>query len=223
MQAILDQDPQQQPCTGPLKHALQGKVISLGEMPLYTRDSPQDDPWKFMRYPVNRAKHLLKVRLRSDQYFVDEEGIFRTGRAYGNLMHQLFSAIDTLEDVDAAVEDLHKEGLLPGKEVAALSEFVKTLLKREELAPWFSRKETMEIRKEHSLFDGSGQVLRPDRVMVEGEKATVVDFKFGETEKGSYRTQVSNYMEHLKQMGFARVEGYLWYVVLDRIVKIDQT
>jgi hypothetical protein len=48
----------------------------------------------------------------------------------------------------------------------------------------------------------------------------VVDFKFGEAEKPSYIKQVSNYMEQLRLMGNMHVEGFIWYVMLDKTVKI---
>ncbi len=71
------------------------------------------------------------------------------------------------------------------------------------------------------MFCRSGVVLRPDRVRVEGAQATLIDYKFGELEKDSYHRQVGHYMEQLKLMGFSSVEGYLWYVLLDRILKVE--
>jgi ATP-dependent helicase/nuclease subunit A len=221
MQAILDRVPDDQPCTGVLRSSMKGKVFSLGEMPSYKLEPEAEDPWKFVSYPVNRGKRLLKVHLRSDQYFVDEEGIFRTGRMYGNMMHQLFSMIDTAEDVDRAVESLTKDGLLPEKERESLALYVREMIARKDISDWFSLSESLSIFKERSLLCGSGEVLRPDRVIVEGDRATVIDFKFGETEKASYHKQVSQYMEQLKLMGFKRVEGYLWYVMLDLTVKVE--
>ncbi|MCK5066863.1 MAG: UvrD-helicase domain-containing protein [Bacteroidales bacterium] len=221
MQVILDQHPGEQPCTGALKTSMKGQVISLGKMPRYKSEPEKEDPWKFVTYPVNRGKRLLKVRLRSDQYFVDEEGVFRTGRMYGNMMHQLFSKIDTVDDVDRAVDILHREGLLPEKERELLAENVREMIGRKGISDWFSPSGSGTIFKERSLLCSEGEVLRPDRVIVEGDRATVVDFKFGELEKPSYHRQVSNYMEQLKKMGFKRVEGYLWYVMLDLTVKIE--
>jgi ATP-dependent exoDNAse (exonuclease V) beta subunit len=221
MQAILHLIPEEQPCTGALSQSMKDNVLSFGEMPQYVLKEEREDPWKFVSYPVNRGKHLLKVHLRSDQYFVDEEGVFRTGRMYGNLMHQLFSMIDTSEDVERAVENLLKEGLLPEKESEAMTAHVREMIARKDVALWFSDSQSVSIFKERSLLCGSGEVLRPDRVIVEGEKATVIDFKFGETEQASYHRQVRHYMEELKLMGFSSVEGYLWYVMLDRTVKIE--
>lgn len=223
MQAILDRIPEDQPCTGILRNSMKGKVLSLGNMPTYTLEAKGEDPWKFVSYPVNRGKQLFKVHLRSDQYFVDEEGVFRTGRMYGNIMHQLFSKIDTAKDVDQAIASLQRDGLLPAKESEALATHVREMIGRKDISDWFSLKEGVSIFKERSLLCGSGEVLRPDRVIVEGDMATVIDFKFGETEKASYHSQVSSYMEQLKLMGFHRVEGYLWYVMLDRSVKIESS
>jgi hypothetical protein len=47
-----------------------------------------------------------------------------------------------------------------------------------------------------------------------------VDFKFGELEKPSHRNQVLTYMERLREMGYDPVDGYLWYVMLDKTVKL---
>lgn len=166
---------------------------------------------------------MFKVHLRSDQYFVDEEGVFRTGRMYGNMMHELFSKIDTARDVDRVLAGLQRDGLLPEKEREALAMHVREMIGRKDISDWFTLKEGLKIFKERSLHCGSGEVLRPDRVIIEGDMATVIDFKFGETEKASYHRQVSSYMEQLKLMGFRRVEGFLWYVMLDRTVKIESS
>jgi ATP-dependent exoDNAse (exonuclease V) beta subunit len=221
MQAILHQIPDEQPCTDVLASSLKGRVLSLGEMPVYMLEPEREDPWRFVSYPVNRGGRLLKIHLRSDQYFLDEEGVFRTGRMYGNMMHQLFSLIDTIEDVDRAVETLQRDGLLPDKDRDALAGYVREMLGREGVSDWFSLSGSASLFKERSLLCGSGEVLRPDRVIVEGDKATVIDFKFGESEKASYHKQLGQYMEQLRLMGFNKVEGYLWYVILDRIIKIE--
>jgi ATP-dependent exoDNAse (exonuclease V) beta subunit len=220
-QAILHQEPEKQPCTGILAESMEGRVLSLGEMPVYELTPEKEDPWRFQRYPVNRGGRQLKIHLRSDQYFLDEEGVYRTGRMYGNLMHQLFSLIDTVDDVDRAVAQLQREGLLPEKERTAMLAHVREIIGRKEVSAWFPRSGSASIFKERSLLCGSGEVLRPDRVVVEGERATVIDFKFGESERASHHQQVGEYMKQLSLMGFKQVEGYLWYVVLDRIIKIE--
>jgi len=220
-QATLHLEPTKQPCTGILSESLEGRVLSLGEMPAYAFAAEKKDPWRFQRYPVNKGGRQLKIHLRSDQYFLDEEGVYRTGRMYGNLMHRLFSLIDSVDDVDHAVAQLQREGLLPDKESTTMLAHVREIIGRKEVSAWFPRSGSASIFKERSLLCGPGEVLRPDRVVVEGEKATVIDFKFGESERASHHQQVGEYMKQLGLMGFKEVEGYLWYVVLDRIIQIE--
>ncbi|MBO7168943.1 MAG: Dna2/Cas4 domain-containing protein, partial [Rikenellaceae bacterium] len=59
--------------------------------------------------------------------------------------------------------------------------------------------------------------LRPDRVMIKGSRAVVVDYKFGRVKESEHKTQIKRYMELLGQMGDYSVEGYLWYVTLGEI------
>lgn len=222
MQVITQQQASESPCTGILADSMQDGVISLGSLPVYEQEADEDDPWKFTSYPVNRGQQQLKVHMRSDQYFLDEEGSLRTSRMYGNLMHELFSLIDTADDVNDAVGSLQRKGLLPEKESSGLGKHVVEMISRPEVSEWFTRRENRYIFKERSLLCGSGVVLRPDRVIVEGDKAIVIDFKFGEIELNSYRKQLTDYMEELKRMGYRKVEAYLWYVMLGRIRKIQE-
>ena len=64
--------------------------------------------------------------------------------------------------------------------------------------------------------DDGFKALRPDRVMIKDDKVVVVDFKFGNT-KPDYIRQVQGYMNLFLQMGYQKVEGYLWYVYKNHI------
>jgi hypothetical protein len=50
----------------------------------------------------------------------------------------------------------------------------------------------------------------------------VIDYKFGDKEEERYVRQVKTYCNLLQQMGYNRVKGYLWYVMLDKIVEVAQ-
>lgn len=220
LQTIMNRSPEKEPCTAVLQSYLDQNVISIGEMPLYTKRPIEEDPWQFRSYPVNRENRSLKVRLRSDQYFVDEGGVFRTGRMYGNMMHQLFSRITTEKDLEPVLNAMQREGQVPGKEREVLGDMIRQKLTGPTVKHWFSEKEKKCVYNERAILCGDGSMLRPDRVIVEGDRVTVVDFKFGETEKTSYILQVRNYMEQLRKMGYNHVEGFIWYVMLDKTVKI---
>jgi ATP-dependent exoDNAse (exonuclease V) beta subunit len=217
---ILDKSPDKEPCTARLRTYVEANTLSLGEMPEYEGLETQPDPWLFRSYPVKLDKGTVKVRLRQDQYFVDEEGIYRTERMYGNIMHQIFSRIIHKEDLKKVLEDMLIEGQIPGKEMETLEPKIRQKLDRPEVSPWFSPEKTALVYNEHAILCGQGELLRPDRVIVEEDRVTVIDFKFGELEKNLYKHQLVNYMEKFREMGYRQVEGFLWYVMLDKIVKI---
>ncbi|MBQ1747772.1 MAG: hypothetical protein II041_03715, partial [Bacteroidales bacterium] len=81
---------------------------------------------------------------------------------------------------------------------------------------------------EQSIVSGEG-VSRPDRVILPEsgkDRAVVVDFKFGKYEEGSpkdsgYRRQVKGYMRLLRRIGYAKVDGYLWYVMEGKVEKVE--
>jgi ATP-dependent exoDNAse (exonuclease V) beta subunit len=218
--SIMPWSPESEPCTESLQTYLTDNELVLGRMPEYTIRKRQEDPWLFRTYPVNSDKRSLRVRVSSDQYFADEEGIFRTERMYGNIMHRIFSGINSENDLELVMADMRKEGLISREEMEELELVIREKISRPEVKAWFSSEREVQVHNEHPIFCSSGEVLRPDRVIVEEDCVTVIDFKFGEIEKNAHRVQVQTYMEKLFEMRYANVEGYLWYVMLDKIVKI---
>ena len=58
--------------------------------------------------------------------------------------------------------------------------------------------------------------------MLSGDRAVVVDYKFGDRDPARYRRQIGEYLSLLREMGYARTEGYLWYVRQGRIEKVAE-
>jgi ATP-dependent exoDNAse (exonuclease V) beta subunit len=220
LRAVMHRQADREPCTAPLHNYLAENELIIGNMPVYTVEEEQKDAWLFKSYPVNRDRGFLKVRIRNDQYFLDEEGIYRTERMYGNIMHQIFSRIITEQDLDKVLEQMWKAGQVPLSEKDALGRLIRQKLKQAEVAPWFSADKIVKIYNEQAILCGDGAIIRPDRVVVEKDRLRVIDFKFGDIQKNYYKQQVAHYMEKLREMGHKEVEGYIWYVMLDDIVKV---
>jgi len=219
--AILNGVPEKGPSLDTLETYRTGNQIIIGNPPSFTQKAHVEEPWQFNSYPVNQGNRSLSVRMRSDEYFVDEEGAFRTGQMYGNVMHLLFSRISSPGDVDPVLISLQREGLLPNEERLKLQEILREIIARPGVDQWFSDGKKRVIYNERNIYCADGTIIRPDRVIDEGGHVTVVDFKFGEVEKRSYHKQVRMYMTHLEQMGYKSVKGYVWYVMLNKSVKIE--
>jgi CRISPR/Cas system-associated exonuclease Cas4 (RecB family) len=51
-------------------------------------------------------------------------------------------------------------------------------------------------------------------------EAIVVDYKTGEKKSDNYNWQVKRYAKTLKETGFTKVEGYLWYINQNEVEKV---
>ena len=78
------------------------------------------------------------------------------------------------------------------------------------------------VRNENEIIiPGRGSTRRPDRVMIDGRRVVVVDYKFGLRDAERHRRQMREYLRLLGEMGYAPAEGYLWYVKLGKIEKVE--
>lgn len=143
----------------------------------------------------------------------------------GTIMHQLLSQITTIDDLESAIMEFEKEGVVYDEDMnrEKLIELIRKRVNQEKVRQWFSK--DVEVYNECTILNTNpmtGEVyeLRPDRVVKDGEKWTVIDFKFGR-QKEEHTTQVLDYMQLLRDMGRQQVEGYLWYVYTNKIVEVE--
>ncbi|NIV38061.1 MAG: hypothetical protein GWN58_54195, partial [Anaerolineae bacterium] len=67
-------------------------------------------------------------------------------------------------------------GMAPD-DLAQLEQQLAVLFQDPQVKDWFSS--AWEAKQEKAILMPSGQVLRPDRVLVRGDQAVVIDFKTG--------------------------------------------
>ncbi|MDL2222103.1 UvrD-helicase domain-containing protein [Parabacteroides sp. OttesenSCG-928-N08] len=153
----------------------------------------------------------LKLRLQGRDFCIDDPR-----RKHGILMHTILSRIETVNDIEKAVESYRKEGVIDLKEKDAIIQLLRQRIQQnEKTSSWFDG--TYRVVNEVEIIDNDGSSLRPDRVMFANHKAVIVDYKFGEKEDPRYRSQLKKYVQKVKKMGYVDVESYLWYVELDKI------
>ena len=156
----------------------------------------------------------LQLRLHGKGFFFDN-----ARRKHGALMHEVLSQVRTRKDIPSAVESYRLSGVINKEEAELLIVRLEELLDTPEVLPWYDG--TARVLNEVDILFGKGLSKRPDRVMISDEKVTVIDYKFGEIQDKRHHNQVKNYMKLINEMGYERVEGYLWYVELGNIVSVD--
>lgn len=154
----------------------------------------------------------------------------------GTILHSLFSSIRTTDDVEQGLRQLELDGMLYDENLSRkhLDSMIRKRLQSQQVAHWFSPHWTL-FNECSILSVEHGKVVehRPDRVMKDSEKTIVVDFKFGKP-KDEHHVQVRQYMQLLEGMeanqstnpdngndSHPLIEGYLWYVYPNKIVKVE--
>lgn len=171
------------------------------------------------RYATSQAD--LRLRLPSQRYFDDGEEVELSPRNFGILMHRAFEEADDEEGIRRAVERMTADGTLSSAEAATLTGMIARALEHPAAREWFGGGWRQVRNEQEIILPGGGATRRPDRVMTDGERAVVVDYKFGAREPERYRRQIREYCDLLRQMGYTRTEGYLWYVKKGTIEKVE--
>ena len=159
---------------------------------------------------------------KQDQIYKEKPTVNRNDlRNYGILMHKLFEYVSNQKEAEQRLEQMYREGAISKKEVDLLREKIEKAWQNPVVASWFNPQWT-EVRNEHAiLLPGGLNTRRPDRVLIKGSEAIIVDYKFGQYEKSMYVEQIKEYIRLLQQMGYRQVHGYLWYVALEQVVPVS--
>ncbi|HAR36324.1 MAG TPA: hypothetical protein DCR87_05365 [Acidobacteria bacterium] len=141
-------------------------------------------------------------------------------RRRGELIHALLGAIEfagkDLEQVLAAAAAAVRTTDFSAREILAAAGTVKEFLSLPEVAAYFERRTGRVVHREIELVDARGRLFRADRVVVDPDRVTVIDFKTGSTDdlelRAGYFQQIKIYMAMLSDIYPGRkIKGILMY------------
>ncbi len=208
--------------------AIDDERYVIGELDEYVAPtkydaSANDNPFKvqnFSSIPLgfdiqdsNSDKTLFIQSNSSREFMFGDDGQQNPFIIEGNIMHHIFSAITTKADVPKAVGRLVFDGVISHDDSCRYVRAVEEAIAMPEVIDWFSGK--YRVLNEHNIIYSDAEahhsVSRPDRIMIDANRAIVVDYKFGQP-RTQHRRQLEHYNSLLRSMGFVDVECYLWYV-----------
>ena len=164
----------------------------------------------------------MRLALPSARYFDDEPEAELSPRNFGILMHRAFAEAESADDIPKAVEQMLADAVISHKEAEQLRSMIGQALQNPLVHSWFAvDKADTEVRNENDIILPSGvSTRRPDRVIIRGRSATVVDYKFGHEKRAAYNRQIAEYKSLLTQMGYTDVKGYIWYVTAGEVEEV---
>jgi ATP-dependent exoDNAse (exonuclease V) beta subunit len=185
------------------------RIMEFGEpgqkINLHTKSSLEQ--WPVHELRILNDTDVIKIK-GSSTYNVNED--VTKAREYGILVHYLLSQVLSSGDVDAVVSQAFLSGDISEKEATAISVSIKNLLAIETISAYFIP--GIEIKNELEILTASGEILRPDRVVILNGEAIVIDYKTGKRNPARYHAQMQDYEQALLSLGYKSVKKILLYI-----------
>jgi len=131
-------------------------------------------------------------------------------REYGILVHYILSKIKTKDDVDSVIEQAILSGDITVEESQKMISEIKRLLSITSISAYFE--EGVNVKNELEILTAAGDILRPDRVVISGNNAVVIDYKTGKKNAQKYHAQMQDYEYALLNLGYSSVKKLLLYI-----------
>jgi ATP-dependent exoDNAse (exonuclease V) beta subunit len=160
-----------------------------------------------------------KVQIRSGARDIDAGTIpeWKARISYGILIHELLADVSGQEEALLKLESRHRNLSLTEVEYGKAKAQINRIFSNALVLDWFHPRWT--VKREAEIISGKGRSKRPDRVIIDGKKAIIIDFKTGQA-RDNDRRQVKYYTNLMKEMGFESVEGYLLYTEQGEVEKV---
>lgn len=131
-------------------------------------------------------------------------------RRKGIILHEIMSRTATLDDFIHQIDKEVTLGRLTEEDRDSYTEKLKAALKHPIIGTWFKEDDATSTLTEQDILTKDG-LYRPDKVLIKGNQAVVIDYKFGAHNNGKYRKQVRQYLSLLEKMGYESPMGHIWY------------
>ena len=149
---------------------------------------------------------MLISRLAPDVWDVEDP---EKNKEWGNLVHNVLSQIFTIEDIDEVLDSLLLYGILDNEEKIQLYKIIKQLISNPGINQYFQK--GLEIKNEAEILLPDGKTYRPDRLVFDDDKLTIIDYKTGSL-RGSDVKQIKKYGKILYDMGYEKIKKVLIYI-----------
>jgi ATP-dependent exoDNAse (exonuclease V) beta subunit len=166
-------------------------------LPLFELQALQIEP----QSDVIKIKSAFQLDVNSEQSYAREKGI---------LIHYILAKIKSIEDVAMAIESACNEGLLNTNAIEETKVAIEQIIKHPQLERFFES--NVLVKTEAEILGFNGTILRPDRLIIEKESITIIDYKTGERQDDKYTQQLQNYEDACLALGFKTITKYLVYL-----------
>ena len=170
------------------------------------------EPIKLKSFIYNDWRNRVLLRKNAPETWSDESF---DKQKLGILFHKAISKIESLDDIEIAVNSISSDIFLTEATKSKLIIDLNKLINSEDIKPYFEKGFLIKSEKE---IIKNGKSYRPDRVLIKEDSTIVIDFKTGK-EDDKHLQQINQYADLLAELGYSNIEKVLIYLEEIKVVK----
>lgn len=181
--------------------------LTLGEAAIPTSNTEENATLNVSNFNYSQWNKLENISFAAPEAWEYNSLFEKTG--YGNMYHEILEHINAIEDIAAAIEKVKHTYCLTDELVIKVQQNLTELLQLPTLKPWFGK--DVKGMNEQAILTSSGQILRPDRVVLLPNETIIIDYKTGHFAP-SYLKQLNHYSQALQSLGYKNIKKYLVFI-----------
>jgi ATP-dependent helicase/nuclease subunit A len=175
---------------------------------------PEIEVIEMLKIITEDRSEKLRLRRISEKIF---DADLNKSKDKGNKVHAAFELIKSKNDVEKAIEQLIREGLISHFEEAEIKENIKKVISLPEIEGLFEP--NLKVFTEKEILTPNGKAQRPDRVVLKDGISYIIDYKTG-NKKDIHQEQIYNYGKLYQQMGYQNIKMLIVYLENLEVVEV---
>jgi ATP-dependent exoDNAse (exonuclease V) beta subunit len=135
---------------------------------------------------------------------------------FGVIIHEIMSKIRTEYDVSEIVNQYLYNGTINAWEKQKILKIIQEIINHKELKKYYAQ--NVQILNEREILTSENTVVIPDRLVIENNKATIIDYKTGKPDKKHHR-QLEKYGIALENLGYSINKKVLVYISEELLIE----
>ncbi|HET8753408.1 MAG TPA: UvrD-helicase domain-containing protein [Salinimicrobium sp.] len=127
----------------------------------------------------------------------------------GHLIHEIFSRINAVSDVEQVLRNAIEDGLFKKEEEQEIKKSIYKVISHPQLEEYYTGNSTN--LNEQDIISANGNVIRPDRLNIINNQVSIIDYKTGDA-YSAHENQINAYAEVLSEMGYTIIRKLLVYI-----------
>jgi ATP-dependent exoDNAse (exonuclease V) beta subunit len=162
------------------------------------------------------SSELRSVKIKGS--FLSGSELSEGAKQKGIVMHYVLSKIKHAGDIDDALLNAVLSGLISIAEQEDYKKTILQLIQTKELEAYFDPSKKIYTEKE--ILMDTGEVLRPDRIVISENETCIIDYKTGKENTSKYGQQMKDYEWALEKMGYQNIKKLLVYIENFKVIEV---